>query len=210
MDEAKFSRWGLLGGVGTAVLLVAGGFLAGSPPKVGDSDTKIVTFITDHQDALKVSSYLGGVAGVLFLWFLGSLYSRLRQAEGGTGRLARVGLTGGIVAITIAFAGNAIAANAALHPSAGLYRLASNFYGYVGFAAAVFVAAVSVLIWSTGLLPKWFGYAGEVLAVGWFVAAASVSTESDAIFVVGFVVFLVWAVWLAALSVMLYRQPATA
>jgi hypothetical protein len=208
MDETKFARWGLLAGVGAAVLLVVSGFIAGSPPMVSDSDKKIVDFLVDKQDSLKIGSYLGGLAGVLFLWFLGSLYGKIRAAEGGNGRLSRVAMMGGVATIGVAFAGNAIAANAALRPNPFEFRLASQFYGYTGFAIAVFVAAISVLIWSTGLLPKWFGYAGEALAVGWFVGAAGVSTESDTIATVGFVVFVVWAIWVAALSVMLYRQEA--
>jgi hypothetical protein len=81
------------------------------------------------------------------------------------------------------------------------------FLGMTGFAVAAFTAAVSVVLWSQNLLPKWFAYAGEVVAVAWFVGAASVATESDAVFTIGFVVFLVWVVWVAALSIQLYRAP---
>ncbi len=210
MDEAKFARGGLLAGVGAAVLLVVSGLLAGGPPMITDSDGKIVNFLTDKADALKIGSYLGGLGALLLLWFLGSLYGKLRTAEGGSGRLSRVGLTGGIIAIAVVLGALALQANAALVPSSGAYgyRLSFQFFGYVGFAMAVFVSAVSVVIWNSGLLPKWFGYVGEVIAVGWLVGAAAVSTTNDAIAVIGFVVFLVWTFWLAALSVMLYQQDA--
>lgn len=210
MDEAKFARSGLLAGVGAAVLIVASGFVAGKPPKLTDSDQKIVKFLADHQDALKIGSYLAGLSAVLFLWFLGSLYGKLRASEGGSGRLSRVGITGGVASIAVVLGAYAVYANAALRPLTGAYgfRLSWQIFGYASFTLAVFVSAVSVLIWSSGLLPKWFGYAGEAVAVGWLVAGASVSTENDTIYLIGVIVFLAWVIWLAALSVMLYRQDA--
>jgi len=208
IDEVKFARWGLLAGLLAAVVIVVSGFIAGEPPKVTDADAKIIEFLTDKQDQLRIGSYLGGLGAVLFLWFLGSLYGKLRGAEGGTGRLSRVAMMGGLGAITIASAANAILANAALRTDPGAYRLSTQFYGYTAFFLAVFVAAISVHIWSSGLLAKWFGYAGEALAVAWFVAAAAVSTNNDTIATIGFIVFVVWAIWLAALSVQLYRQDA--
>jgi hypothetical protein len=210
IDEAKFARYGLLGGLAFAVLIAIGGFIGGSPPMVGDGDGKILKYLVDNQDALKIGSYLNGLATVFFLWFLGSLYGRLRGAEGGAGRLSRVAMMGGVAAIAIASAGNAIAANAAIRPNVGAYRVATLFFGYTAFAAAVFVAAVSVHIWNSGILPKWLGYAGEALALAWFVAGAIVATENDAIHTVAFIVFIVFAIWIAALSVMLYRTDAQA
>lgn len=209
MDEAKFARYGLLAGVGFVIVLVVAAVIGGAPPKVSDSDAKIVDYFTDNQDALRIGSYLNGFAGVLLLWFLGSLFGRLRRAEGGAGRISGVALTGAVVAVAVHFIASGIVAFNALHPegSAGLYRLASVFLGYGGFALAVFTGGVSVVLWSQNVLPKWFAYAGEALALAWFVAAAGVSSERDAIFTIGFIVFLVWVVWVAALSIQLYRAP---
>ena len=206
MDEAKISRWGLLTGVAFAVVVVISSLIGGSPPMASDSDQKIVDHLVDNQDALKIGAYLGGLGGVLFLWFLGSLYGRLRTAEGATGRLSRVAMMAGVTTTATAFAANALASSATLRPNPGAYRVANQLYGYTTFAIAVLVAAVSVVIWSTGLLPKWFGYAGEVLAVLLFVGAAVVSTESDAIATVGLIAFIAFAVWIVALSLGLYRQ----
>jgi hypothetical protein len=212
MDEDKVARWGLLAGVVFVVLILVAGFLAGSPPKLTDSNTKIVKFFRDNQDQLRIASYLYGIAGVVFLWFLGSLFGRLRRAEGGSGRLAGVALTAGVVAVAVQFVYGGIAGFTALHPetAAGGYRLATDLGAYVNFAAAAFTAAVSVVLWSKGVLPKVLGYAGEAIAVGLLVAAAAVATESDTVFTIGFIVFLVWIVWLAVVSVMLYRTPEKA
>jgi hypothetical protein len=209
-DEAKFARYGLLGGLAFTVLMFVSSFIAGSPPKLNEVK-KIQEYFVDNKDQLRIGAYLGGLAGLLFLWFLGSLYGKLRAVEGGTGRLSRVALIGGIVGVATAFIGNAITANTALHsefgPEGG-YRLASIIFGYGLFAIAAFVSATAIVLWSTGTLPKLFGYAGEAIAVLALVGAGSVATETDAIFYVAFVAFVAFGIWVAALSVMLYRQEA--
>ena len=126
MDEQKMSRWGLLAGLAAVVLMVVGGALAGSPPKLTEA-RKINEYFNDNRDALRVGAYLAGIAGIFFLWFLGSLYGRLRSAEGGTGRLAVVAITGGVVAIGVFFVANAVNVTSALHTEGALsgYRLAS-------------------------------------------------------------------------------------
>lgn len=211
MDEAKFARGGLLGGVGFAVISVVGALIAGTPPEVTD-DKGIIKYFAENQDALKIGSYLNGIAIVLFLWFLGSLYGRLRAAEGGTGRLARVGLTGAIVAAAVVTIANALISFTAIHPSLDRapadYKLASVLLGYSAFAMAVFTSATAVALWSTNTMPKLFAYAGEAIAVLWLVAGASVSTERDIVFIIGFIAFVAFAIWISILSVMLYRKEA--
>jgi hypothetical protein len=209
MDEEKFARYGLLAGVAFVVLVVVASLIGGSPPMTSDSDKEITEYFTDNQDALRIGSYLGGLAGVLFLWFLGSLFGRLRRAEGGSGRLSGVALTGGVVIVAGAFIANALGAYSALHieSAPGFFRLSAIVFGFVSFAAAVFTSGVAIVLWSQNVLPKWVGYAGEVIALGWLVAAGAVTTENDTVAIIGVIVLLAWAVWLVALSVLLYRTP---
>lgn len=212
MDEDKVARWGLLAGVVFVVLILVGGFIAGSPPKLTDKDAKIVKFFTDNRDQLRIAAYLNGLAAVVFLWFLGSVFGRLRRAEGGAGRLSGVAVTGGVLATAIFAVSGGINAFNALHPfgAAGGYRLATDVGAYAFFGMAVFVAGVSVVLWSKNVLPKAIGYAGEALALLLLVAGAGVATENDTFFAIGFISFIVFAIWLAAVSVMLYRTPETA
>jgi len=207
MGEAKFEKWGALAGVVFVVLAVVGALIAGTPPKVSDPDLKIVKYTKDNQDALRIGAYLAGLGIVFFMFFLGVVWTRLRRAEGGSGRLAGTAAMAGVVAITIAAVGSGIAAYGALHPaeSAGTYRLSAVVFGILSFAALVFVEATSIVIMRTKFLPAWLGWIGTLVAVLWLVGGAAVSTENDTIFVIAFVAFLAWALWLIVVSVMLFR-----
>jgi hypothetical protein len=212
MDEAKWERWGALAGVVFVVLVVVAAFIAGSAPKPTDSAAKIVKYFKDNQDSLRVGSYLGGLSLVPFLWFLGTLFGRLRRAEGGAGRVSGIALTGGVVTGAIALVAYGIDAYAALHPDAsvGFFQFSTILFGYVGFAIAVLVAATSIVVLRSKLLPSWFGWAGAALAAVWLVGAGAVSTENDTVGTVGFIALLAWALWIIGLGVMFYRSPQAA
>ena len=210
MDDKKYEKWAALGGVVFVVLTVIGAFIAGSPPKVSDPDGKIVKFTKDNQDALRVAAYLTGLGLAFFLFFLGAVGSRLRQA--GTGRLAATAVMGGVATVAIAAVGFGISAYGALHPleSAVTFRLSTVVVGMLAFAAFVFTEATSIVIVRTKFLPAWLGWFGGLVALLWLVGSAAVATEGDTIFAIGFVAFLAWALWLIVLSVMLFRTTDSA
>jgi len=207
MDDKKIEKWAALSGAVFVILGVIGAFIAGSPPKVSDTDQKIIDFVKDNQDALKCGAYLAGLGLVFFLFFLGIVWTRLGRAEGGAGRLAGTSAMAGVATVAIAGAGFAINAYSALHPaqSAGNYRLATVVFGILSFTALVFVEAASIVIIRTKFLPAWLGWLGMLSALLWLVGGAAVATENDTIFVIGFVAFLVWALWVLIFSVMLFR-----
>jgi hypothetical protein len=212
MEERQWERYAaLVGGIAFVVLIVVTIILSGSPPKLTDSPAKFAKYFKDHSDSIKVASYLGGLAFVPILVWLGSLWRALRRAEGGDPRLTVVatgGLLVGGAAVLVAqtmTGATAVSIND-LGGAAKFFATFSQFlFASAGFAFAVLVGAVAVIAIRTGAFPKWFGLASGLLALGWLVAAIGSVSRSDVWMVVGIVVVILWLAWILALSAFMYR-----
>src|SRR5918912_403271 len=106
--DARGRRFDAATGIGFAVLTIVGFVLPGTPPKADDPTAKITTFFGDHRKEIIVGNFLLGLGAVLFLWFLGSLRSYLRAAEGGEGRLSAAAFGGGVAGTALLLAGAAL------------------------------------------------------------------------------------------------------
>jgi hypothetical protein len=215
MNDVKWEQYGALAGLVFVILLLVGGFIAGSPPAPDDSAREIREFFVDHDTALKVSGYLNGLAIFPFLIFLGSVWSRVRGAGDDTRRLATMLAGGAVISVGLASVGTAITTATAVRirevgPGAAKYFfvLAGTATGMTAFAVAVFVGATSAAALRTRVFPAWLGWAGAALTVAWLVAGLSVTTDSSGIGLFGFLVFLLWLVWVLLISFFLYRPQA--
>lgn len=212
MNGSRWERLGAATGLGSFALILAGIFSSPSTP----SDEKAapqewVAFFLDSGNRNRTYLGFGLVAAgiLLFLWFLGSLRTTLRRAEGDPGRLAGVAFGGGIAfaALMLAFvAGNfgvpgAIDFFKQFQPDGNSIMLLQAtsfwFFGLSGIGAAVMITAASVLTFRAGAFPKWFGGLGFLLALG---ALAMV------IFVGIFAVLL----WLLIASIIVTARAGTA
>jgi hypothetical protein len=109
-------------------------------------------------------------AAFVFLWFLGALHGVLRSAEGEGGGISTMALAGGLVFITLVLAGAAVEI---VYP-ATLTRF-ENFapdaqLGYLSLALSGWMyrfslAGMSVVVISTGVMPRWLALAGFVAAL---------------------------------------------
>lgn len=218
MNDRKWERYGLLGGVVGAILFMVGGFIGGARPSSDDPTSEFVKYFTDGDTTIPLSGLLTGLGVVAILWWFGSLWRAMRRAEGGEPRLAVVALGGLLFGGAMFSASSAIGSATAMQiESVGegaeyFYALGSVFRGMAAFGNVVLVGAVSALAFRTKFLPAWIAWAGGVLAVGWLVAGVENALSIDALAVVSLVVFLLWLVWIIVVSVELYRkgQSATA
>jgi hypothetical protein len=69
----------------------------------------------------------------------------------------------------------------------------------------VLVAAASVATFRFGAFPRWVGWLGFLDALVFLVGAYTIATTSDAINTFAFVGFILWAIWLVATSIVMYR-----
>jgi hypothetical protein len=216
--DARGRRWDAATGIGFAVLGVVGFGLAGAPPKAGDSASKITHFFVDKRDELLAGNVMLFVGVLLFLWFLGSVRSYLRAAEGGEGRLSAAAFGGGVVGSAMLLGGLA-ATNAAAfrvagdHPDPNLIRalfdLSTAFFAFSGVGFAVFFAGASCSAARSGALPAWLYWTGSVAALLQVVGLTTLFAKSGALAAGGaisFVTPIASLLWVLVTSILLMRR----
>lgn len=171
MTTVNWERWGRATGIGFVALFVVAFIVFGDQPGVGASADKIVSFYDGDRGRVLTATVIFGVATLFFLWFAGALANALREA--GEGRLAATTIGSGAVIAGIFLVlmgiGSALAHSVAGSGDTGVIQALSDtlwaFNVIVSFPAAAFVAAATVGLWRTRLVPDWFGWAGIAAAI---------------------------------------------
>jgi hypothetical protein len=215
------SRIGALTGLAGIVCYLVGVLWPGSPPKPDAVTGQIVTYFADHRGAILFGFALETVALALLLCFLGELRTVIAGTGGSGAPLASAMAAAWVVLLTM------IAA--ALLPSIalvwrgvptndpGLVRLAYDMetlgtYAVTAMVALVAVGVPSLVIWRTGVLPRWLGVLG-LLEVCINVAELAGLSSRYGVLTGGYVAGvgpLVWALWVAAVSVSMTLRAGTA
>ncbi len=217
MDDQKWARFAALGGVAFVILNVVGGAVAGQPPAPDDSAAKITEWFVDHDSGIALSQLLGGLGSVGLVWWAGTLWRRLSDAEHRP-RLAVVSMLGLAMSGALYLTANGILAAVAMRideigdGSQVFYALSSVMLSAAGFFVAVHVGSASALALRTRTLPTWLAWLGAVDALA-FLVAASIGSASDsaASMAIGVIAFIAWGIWILGTSVTMWRdQPMTA
>lgn len=180
MDEKIWPRSGAACGVLYVVLILAGNSLYGS--------------------GTETAGLLMEVAGmILFVPFLGYLWSVLRQAEGDGGWLSATAFGAGLMGITIKFASiGPVLAVQDLEEGTPLYRslevMNSASFNLSMFPFAVLAGAAAILTLKTRVLPAWIGWMGAVTAPALLINASFFHTD----FILAFVLFVLWVILISA------------
>jgi hypothetical protein len=202
MLSGSWARYAPLSGLLFVVLVVAS-ILVGGFDSVGtdDSTQEVIDYWTDNDGQQVASAILGALSMVPFLWFLGVLRSRLRLAEGGTGRLAATAYAGGIVLVGFALVDGALqfaTAESVGDVPAGVTQTLSVLYNdfFLGFPVGfgTLMLATALVLLRTRTLPAWLGWFALVLGIAAFLGP------------IGFFAFLVFLVWVVIASVLLYQE----
>lgn len=154
------------------VALIGGGHVGlpgGLPEEPG---TEALAHFRGSADAVQSGSWLFMVGSLCFLWFVGSLRSRLLVAEGHPGAFASLAFAGGAATAVFAIgmpAGGLVAALGAEHigPETAQALNAAEAIFLIGaeLSAIVLLAATAVVALRTGALARWWAITGVVLAV---------------------------------------------
>lgn len=204
MNESRIERLAPLTGVVTVVLMLVGAVLIGVYDWLPSAD-RIQDIFSDNSTRVSAGGYAGLISAFFMIWFAGSVYSALREREGGTGRLSMVAFGGGVASGVVLAAGfSVIMVSGARAGAAGgispveavtQYDFYSSvFGGMFAITMAVFIEATAVVSLRKAMFPAWFGWVSALIAFGLF------------ILVIGYVVLAPALVWLLVVSIWLYRQ----
>ena len=216
MDDAKWERAAGAGGILFVVLALVSAFLPGAPPMTSDSAKEIAEYFNDHADAIRQASFLGIIATLPIVWWTAAMYRMLDRATGN----ARLGvmLAVGVAIATVAAGASAIVfATVALMGVGGsgglsetkfFYVLGTNLNALVAIGTALAVGSVSAGVLRTGMMPKWLGWLGALVALVAVGGSLVGVSGNDAVMGLLLVGFLGFSLWLVIVSVLMLRRPA--
>lgn len=212
MDDHKWERRGSWGGILTAILTIVVFALPGEPAKTSASSREIAQYVRDEGDEQRWATYVGALAVIALLWWLGSVWRLIRRAEGGTPRLAVVATAGGVVAAVLILVSGVILAaipitGADLSPTGqrAFYVIGTNLGMATVFGFATFVGAFSVVIIRSRVLPVWLGWAGVLIAVIGAFGGGTVTSTRHVFFYTSFVAFMGLVLWILVVSILMVR-----
>ena len=116
MRDWDWERLGAATGAFSVLLFIVGFAIIPTPPDVDASAIEVHAYYAEEQDGIRASMVLTTAALFFFIWFLGSLRSALRAAEGGTGRVSSIAFAGGLVSAGALFTLILLIAGAAFRP----------------------------------------------------------------------------------------------
>ena len=211
-DDKTWERYGALGGVWFVVLTVVGVILAGTPPARTDSVADITEWFVDNDGAIQIAAFLTALGIIGLVWWFGTLWRMMANTEGGTPRVAIIALVGfvisGIGAIT-SFSINTATASAidlVGEGSAFFFEMAMVAVAFSSLGDVILALAVSALIMRSEMLPKWVGQLGYLVAVASLIASLGIASDAEFFGVVGLIAFLIWSLWILAISVLSYQK----
>ena len=210
MASRGLRLWSSLSGVVFVVLAVVGSALLFDGPSDGSPARMSAWYGSDtHRWHTNLGWILTGLGLFALIWFVAALRERVRESEqaateGGT-FLSTIVLVGGTVYVAVAMAGIAVAdgirtmSDDTYHHQvySGVIHAAGDasyiLIATAGVAMAALIFATAVAVRRYAILPRW---------VSWFGFVAGVA----AIFSVIFFTMLVWLLWIAVASVLLFLQ----
>ncbi len=170
-------------------------------PAAGVSAKEIASYYTVHHGAAQAVDYIVLLALLFALWFIGYVRTVFARAEGETHHLSTLFFGSGVaaVAIGLAFWGMSLALPGQA-ADLGAIKALSDVVNF-GFSMAflpdfLHIGTASVLVLLTGVLPRWVGVFGLVVAVVQFLGSLSLVVTSGFFAVGGLVTFLAFVVFL--------------
>jgi hypothetical protein len=213
MNDSRWERFALLGGVVFVVLDAVVAVVGGEPPGGAASASEISAYFADHAAGLEAGLWLFGIAAGALIWWSGSLWRWMVRAEGGSARLAVVSIIGLVLAGALSLAASAVWAAMALHVDAVgssapfTYALGGLMLAASGFGVATHVLATSIVGWHARALPVWLVGCAVLSAAAFIVSGVLTATSTgEAAKTVGLAGYVLWCLWILGITFQLWRE----
>jgi hypothetical protein len=216
----EWERWAAGSGVAYVVFAIIGFFFVPDLPQPSTGNEALLAYFAAKTEELSFQVFFFALAGISFLWFIGTLAGALRRAEDESTGLAAIAVAAGATANAVFLAGmicwSALAASADTildqGVARGLYDVGRFAYTLFGAPAAAFVLAVSIAALRTRFLPSGLGWAGLILAAVLIVAVAGATIGDNEDFgptgTYGVVTFMLFLAWVFVTSLLLVQRAA--
>ncbi|MDQ3876287.1 MAG: hypothetical protein M3322_12215 [Actinomycetota bacterium] len=203
----QWERLAPLTGIVAVVLWVVGAVLLFGPTDTDDAE-EILTAYREDDGRITAGGFIFQLGTLFFIWFLGSLRSRLSWAEGGLARRAAIAFGAGLATaiFLLLLPGPDMAGalsdddNLSAPMANALSTLTDAFFIAAELVAAVMLLATALVALQTGTLPRWLAWVSLVLAL---ILVIPVIGWAGLLFA--------FPLWVLAVSVLLWRsseQPA--
>jgi hypothetical protein len=193
-------RWSPLAGVVAVVLWIIGIVIAGDIENK-DTGREILAQYNSDGNQILAAGLIWLIGTAFFIWFLGSLRSRLAAAEGTNPHFSAIAFAGGIVAsvfLMLIPTANMVGVDQKedLDASAALAfnNIGDIFWIGLLYTAPVLLAATAVVALRTGaVLPRWLAWITLLMAIVMLVPVVGWAVISFAFPI--WILLVVWLMW---------------
>jgi hypothetical protein len=167
----SWERYAPLAGVLAVIGWVLGLIVTGDISSK-DKGIELLAYYRAHDGRILAGMVIWAIGTALFVWFLGSLRSRLLAAEGGDGRLSTLAFAGGLataICLILQIGPDAAAALSKddIGPSAAraIHSISDVFFIGAEYMLPVLLVATALLTLRTRVFPTWFAWISLLVAL---------------------------------------------
>jgi hypothetical protein len=160
----RYERWLPVSGLLAVVSLALTGLISPPPPIVGAPAAEIVSYYAHHHTGLEAESVADGIGALLVVVFAATFHARIRSIPSLVGFIGAAIFAACTLVQVAAFQALAYRQNPDPARAALLNDLQGFSFQVTTFPALLFLAAASLAIFRSGVLPRWLGLAAAAAA----------------------------------------------
>lgn len=182
--------------------------IGGAEPAFSAPAPEILSFFQNRDPTLfAVGEYLSILSLIVFIWFVGALWSQMRAIEGESGLLSAVTLGSGLVTAAALIGGGGwslamfrISEGLEADTARLLFDQGNLTFANIWVTLGGMVLAAGLLFNRSSAFPGWLGWSSLLLAVALFLARTIWTSQ------IAFLPYALFLLWMIVMGVLLYRR----